>query len=381
MDLDLGLTVNMLQGVYPDVLQSVEEKGNRETKVSFLEYLVGKSVPDEGVHSQLVKMYIETMEGEKLEHMLKNDQLFDAVAVGQWCEENNWLTKALTVYEERRLSEDFIRLSGKLGVFKRQFNYLLKLRSRHMWETVLSPANGKRSYLVNIMVGQPEAGYEAASNDFEQLAVLIETMAETDLISETQTFIRRLLTKTVNKDQLRFLQKHAVRSLLRSGYPTEKFQQLFGERLYTYDPCVVADVLVQGGMLRFAKDIPVRGKCWKEAAQLVVANKNEGLGDIKQLAFLSRDPELLATVGEDYLASGDLVLALRYLVEAGRFTKYKLVCSLVPLDRKFAEWELLIRFLEGALSTTKDPSWQTKVVQADRTMSIVVGYVRIGRKM
>ncbi|XP_055329577.1 uncharacterized protein LOC129582166 isoform X2 [Paramacrobiotus metropolitanus] len=356
MNLNLGLTVNMLRGVYPDILQSIEQKGNRKTTMSFLEYLAGKGVPDESVHSQLVKMYIENMGGEKLDQILKNNKFYDAVAVGQWCEEKKWPMTALSVYEERHLSEDFIRLSGNLGVFKRQFNYLLNLRSKALWESVLSPVNGKRSNLVNVMVGQPEAGYEAASGDFEQVAVLIETMAETDLVSETQTLIRRLLPKIVDQDQIRYLQKQAVRSLLRSGYPAAKFQKLFSDQLYTYDPCTVADVLVQVGMLRLAKDILVRGKFWKEAAQLVAANKTEDLGDIKQLAFLSRDPDLLATVGEDYLASGDLVLALQYFVEAGRFTKYKLVCSMIPLDKNFAEWELLVRFLEGCAHHHQRPS-------------------------
>ncbi|XP_055329695.1 uncharacterized protein LOC129582247 isoform X2 [Paramacrobiotus metropolitanus] len=353
---NLGLTADMLQTVYPDVLQSLKKNETRNTTTSFLEYIVGKGIPDETVHSQLVKLYIETMEDDKLNQILRNDKFYDAVAVGQWCEKNNWLTKALMVYEERRLSADFIRLSGDLGVYKRQFNYLLKLSSKDHWESVLSPINGKRAYLVNIMLHQPEAGYNTVSGDFEQVAVLVATIAETDLVSETQTFIRRLLSTTVGKDQILFLQKHAVRSLLGSGYPPEKIQQVFGEQLYTYDPCIVAEALVQGGMLRFAKDILVKGKCWKEAAQLVAAHRTEGLGDIKELAFLSRDPELLATVAENYLKSGELVLALRYFLEAGRFKKYKLICSMVPLDSSFAEWELLIRFLEGALSTTKDPS-------------------------
>ncbi|XP_055329646.1 clathrin heavy chain 1-like isoform X2 [Paramacrobiotus metropolitanus] len=354
---DLRLTVDMLQAAYPDVLRSLDEDAKWAAKIGFLEYLTGKGIPDETIHSQLVKLYIETMEeGEDLDRILRSNKLYDAAAVGQWCEQNRWLTKALMVYEQRQLSDDFIRISDYLEEFRRQFDYLLKLRSKVLWERVLTPFNERRWHLVNIMMDRFEDGYKASADDFEQLAVLIEALSETDLISEAQAFIHKLLIEAVSTEHIRFLQQHAVRCLLKSGYPAEEFRQRFDESLDTYDPCTVAEVLVQGGMLRLAKDILVKGKCWKEAAQLVVAHKDEDLGDIKELAFQSRDPDLMSTVGESYLASGKLAPALQYLVEAGRFTKYKLVCSMVPLDNNFDEWELLIRFLEGALTITKDPS-------------------------
>ncbi|XP_055336403.1 clathrin heavy chain-like isoform X2 [Paramacrobiotus metropolitanus] len=355
VNFDIGLTAGMLQTVQDSILKELEQDQSQIAALrKFLEFLVAKGVTDPAVHSRLAKLYIERKHLEKLYPFLRNNKLYDAVAIGQWCEEQNDFSIALTIYEERNLSEHFIRVSGQLGSYRRQLSHLLKSRSENLWDKVLSADNRFRLDLLTTMLEMTEGDENAIYDVFEDVSVLVPVIGKTELISETQALIRKLFRKHYAPEQVQFLQLWSLRSLLNGELSEEQMEIMYGEQLYSYDPGVVGSVLQEAGMLRIAKKVFIRGKCWNQAAQLLSSQKDMDLGTMKELADLSRDPKMLAAVGLTYMKNGELVYALRYFVDAGCFTDYNWVCSMVHSDDAFAEWELLIQFLEGARSIAKD---------------------------
>ncbi|XP_055344003.1 clathrin heavy chain-like [Paramacrobiotus metropolitanus] len=351
--LDRDLSVALLGSIHGDVMAELDRQGNRMATAHFMEYLAGKGITDSCIYTWLISYYASENRLRELTIFLRNNHLYSAATIGKWCEEcsDPRITPvALITYEERKLDGDYIRVSNKFGYFLEQARYLLKRRSKNLWQRVLDRSNPKRDSLVRALLHLQVQ--DTPVSNFAHITMLLTVMGNTDLISQTQAIIHNLLKRSLrcNNDQIKSLQRFSVQCLVNSQLLENEIDQTYGDQLSTYDPTITGAVFVEGKMLELAKKMFVQGKYWRDAVhvQVQLSQGSQDFLAVKELAIMSGDPGLLAEVGKICLDNGQLNYAIQCFLDSKCFTYQEEICLLAQKDDANCEWNLLIRFLEGA---------------------------------
>ena len=188
VDCEENIVRNLLlsvKGAIPvdKLVEEVEKRNRLKLILPYLELKIKEGTQDPGLFNALAKIYIDT--NTNAEHFLKENQLYDALEIGKYCEKRD----AYIAYERGQIDNELVRVTNENSMFKHQARYLVKRRNVELWATVLIKENVNRRQLIDQVTGTalPE------TQDPEDVSVTVKAFMAADLPNELIELLEKLV--------------------------------------------------------------------------------------------------------------------------------------------------------------------------------------------
>eukprot|EP00392_Amoebophrya_sp_AT5.2_P014825 g14986.t1 len=200
------------------------EKRNRLRLLQpWLEARVSEGNQEKPLHNALAMICIETGIKEGInpfswaerdpETFLKNNQYYDSLVVGKFCEERD-PHLAYTAYKRAwgQCDEPLVATTNKNGLFKLQAKYLVERKSPELWATVLDPENEYRRKTIDQTISS--ALPECTNPD--EVSVTVKAFISAELHSELIELLEKIVLHRSEFANARNLQNLLILTAIRA---------------------------------------------------------------------------------------------------------------------------------------------------------------------
>ncbi|EMC91254.1 hypothetical protein BAUCODRAFT_39406 [Baudoinia panamericana UAMH 10762] len=192
VDCDENIIKGLLSSVSPasvpieELVQEVESRNRLKLLLPFLEATLAAGNQQQAVYNALAKIYIDS--NNDPETFLKNNDLYDTLTVGKYCEKRD-PNLAYIAYRKGQNDLELISITNENAMFRAQARYLLERADPEIWSYVLSDNNVHRRSLVDqvISTAVPE------SNDPEQVSIAVKAFIDADMPVELIELLEKII--------------------------------------------------------------------------------------------------------------------------------------------------------------------------------------------
>jgi clathrin heavy chain len=155
VDCDENIIKGLLSSVSPqsipidELVAEVESRNRLKILLPFLEATLAAGNQQTAVYNALAKIYIDS--NNNPERFLKENDLYDTVTVGKYCEKRD-PNLAFIAYQKGQNDLELINITNENSMFRAQARYLLDRGDPEVWSYVLSDNNIHRRSLVDQVV-------------------------------------------------------------------------------------------------------------------------------------------------------------------------------------------------------------------------------------
>ena len=156
LECEEGYIKQILKTVRASVpMEQLVEEFERRSKLSILENWLeercSENIQIPAIHNAMAKIKIDT--NQNPQHFLMNNKLYDAKAVGKFCEDRD---PHLAVLAYRRnlgeCDQEMIECTNKNSLYRIQAQYLVNRQSKELWQGVLRADNEHRKEIIDQVV-------------------------------------------------------------------------------------------------------------------------------------------------------------------------------------------------------------------------------------
>lgn len=192
LDCEESVIKNLLQSVdanavpMDELVQEVENQNRLKILLPFLEATLAAGNQQSAVYNALAKIYIDS--NHDPEKFLKENDLYDTLAVGKYCEKRD-PNLAYIAYRKGQNDLELINITNENSMFRAQARYLLERADPEVWSFVLNDNNVYRRSLVD----QVTATAVPESTEPDKVSVAVKAFLEADMPSELIELLEKII--------------------------------------------------------------------------------------------------------------------------------------------------------------------------------------------
>lgn len=295
VDCEENIVRNLLlsvKGAIPieKLVEEVEKRNRLKLILPYLEMKIKQGTQDPGLYNALAKIYIDT--NTNAEHFLRDNQLYDALEIGKYCEKRDPYL-AYIAYERGQIDEELVRVTNENSMFKHQARYLVKRRNIELWATVLKDENQYRRQLIDQITGTalPE------TQDPEDVSITVKAFMAADLPNELIELLEKLVLDGSAFSENRNLQN----LLILTAVKADKTRVMdYVTRLDNYDAPDIANIAVGSELYEEAFTIYKKYDQHVNAVVVLISNL-DNLHRAEEYAERVEIPEVFSKVAKAQL--------------------------------------------------------------------------------
>ena len=192
VDCDENIIKNLLGTINPasipidELVAEVETRNRLKLLLPFLEATLAAGNQQQAVFNALAKIYIDS--NNNPEKFLKENDQYDTVAVGKYCEKRD-PNLAYIAYRKGQNDLELVNITNENSMYKAQARYLLERADEQLWAFVLSENNLHRRSVIDqvISTAVPE------SIDPDKVAKAVQSLLAADLPGELIELLEKIV--------------------------------------------------------------------------------------------------------------------------------------------------------------------------------------------
>jgi clathrin heavy chain len=192
LDCEESIIKNLLASVDPslvpidELVTEVENHNRLKILLPFLESTFQAGNQQQAVYNALAKIYIDS--NHDPEKFLKENDLYDTLAVGKYCEKRD-PNLAFIAYRKGQNDLELINITNENSMFRVQARYLLERADPEIWAFVLNQNNIYRRSLVD----QVTATAVPESNEPQKVSVAVKAFLDADMPAELIELLEKII--------------------------------------------------------------------------------------------------------------------------------------------------------------------------------------------
>ncbi|KAF2013645.1 clathrin heavy chain [Aaosphaeria arxii CBS 175.79] len=266
VDCDEGIIKGLLSSVTPssipidELVSEVESRNRLKMLLPFLEQTLQAGNQEQAVYNALAKIYIDS--NNQPENFLKNNDLYDTLVVGKYCEKRD-PNLAYIAYRKGQNDLELINITNENSMFKAQARYLLERADSEVWEYVLSPNNMYRRSLVD----QVTSTAVPESSDPDKVSVAVKAFITGDMPVELIDLLEKIILEPSG-----FSDNSSLQNLLMLTAAKSDRGRMMGyiHQLENYTPEDIAQQCIEVGMYEEAFEIYKKHESHVDAINVLI---------------------------------------------------------------------------------------------------------------
>nr|POF03005.1 putative clathrin heavy chain [Quercus suber] len=351
VDCDEGIIKGLLNSVEPssipidELVSEVESRNRLKLLLPFLEATLAAGNQQPAIYNALAKIYIDS--NNNPEKFLKENDLYDTLAVGKYCEKRD-PNLAYIAYRKGQNDLELISITNDNAMYKPQARYLLERSDSEIWQYVLSENNIHRRSLVDqvISTAVPE------SQEPEQVSIAVKAFIDADLPVELIELLEKIILEPSTFSDNANLQNLLMLTAAKSdrGRVAGYIQQL-----ENYSPDDIAHQCIEVGMYEEAFLIYKKAKSHGQATDVLV-NHIISIDRAQSYADEIDTPEVWSKVAKAQLDGLRVTDSIESYIRASDPSNYLEVIETATHAGKDDD---LIKFLRMSRKTLREPAIDT----------------------
>lgn len=325
-----------------ELIAEVEGQNRLKILLPFLESALQSGSEDVGVHNGYAKILIDT--NANPEQFLKDDNLYDTLEVGRYCEKRD-PNLAYIAYRKGSNDLELINITNENSMFRAQSRYLLERSDPEVWAFALGENNEYRRSLVDqvISTAVPE------STNPDQVSVAVKAFVDADLPAELIELLEKILLEPSP-----FSENGSLQNLLMlTSAKADKARLMdYIHKLNEYSVDEIAALCIDQGLFEEALEIFKKAKNHTAAANVLVENivSIDRAQDFAEEVDL---PEVWSKTAAAQLGGLRVADAISSYVKANDPSNYN---EVIETATHAGKDEDLIKFLKMARKTQREPA-------------------------
>jgi clathrin heavy chain len=355
----LLVTVGHACPVEPLVAE-VEQRNRLRLLQGWLEARVAEGNTEAATHNAIGKIFI-TLNKDPVQ-FLKNNQFYDSLVVGQFCEK---LDPYLAYLAYRRAGgacdEELIEVTSKNGLFKDQARYLVERQDMALWAKVLSTDNHHRQDVVDQVTGTalPEA------KSPEQVSTTVKAFMAADMPQQLIGLLEKLVLHGGDFSDNRNLQNLLILTAIKCAHEEDAEEGRTMEyinRLDNFDGEEIAKIALQEEYQLFEEALAIYKKFKMHLpAVRVLLDNIEDLDRAGEFAERVDESDVWSALGGSQMRSGMVKECIESYIKAEDASQYM---DVIAASEGAGQWEDLVSFLHMAREKMKERVVDTELVYA-----------------
>lgn len=321
---------------------------------NWLEQRVQEGNTNKSVHNALARLVISTDKDPM--KFIKTNQYYDSKEIGGFCEETDpHLAYECYKRDAGNCDYELIELTNRNALYRLQAKYLVERQDKELWAHVLAPDNPHRQYIVEQIVST--------------------ALPESKNVDEVTTTITSFSSAGLEKELISLLEKIVLHSSEFSE--STKLQDLLIFTAIKHDKTRVMDYINR--LEHYSGDkiaTLAKGESFKlyEEAFTIYKKINNHVEAINMLLYFIESidraadyaervnlPETWSVLGKAYISKMMVEEGVEAFLKAKDGSEFNDVIGLAENEEK---WDLLVKYLVMARTTTKSPVIDTELLFA-----------------
>ncbi|KAJ3029464.1 hypothetical protein HDV00_009596 [Rhizophlyctis rosea] len=335
---------------FDELCDEVEKRNRLKLLSPFLENRIKEGSTEPSLFNAIAKIYIDT--NNNAEQFLKENQFYDAMVVGKYCEKRDPYL-AFIAYERGQCDQELIRITSENSMFKHQARYLVKRRDPELWNTVLIPSNPYRRQLVDQVVATalPE------TQDPEDVSITVKAFMAADLPNELIELLEKLVLEGSAFSDNRNLQNLLILTAIKAD-KTRVMDYI--NRLDNFDAPDIANIAVGSELYEEAFAIYKKYDQHGEAVNVLLTNL-VNLDRAYEYAERVDQGDVWSKLGKAQLHHELVKEAVDSYIKADDATDFNEVIAVAERANKYED---LVRYLQMARKKVREPSIESELIFA-----------------
>lgn len=337
-----GLLMSVRGQVPIDALvEEVERRNRLKLLLPFLEATLESGSQEPGLFNALAKIYIDS--NNNPENFLKNNDLYDTLTVGKYCERRDPYL-AFIAYQKGNNDVELVNITNENSMFKHQARYLVRRRDPELWAYVLDENNPSRRPLID----QVTATAVPESQSPDDVSVAVKAFMNADLPTELIDLLEKIILEPSPFNDNQNLQNLLILTAIKA----DKGRVMdYIHRLDKYDAPDIAQIAIDNGLYEEAFEIYQKSGAHQEAMNVLV----EHIVSIDRGASYAEKidtPEVWSRLGKAQLDGLRIPDAIDSYIRANDPSNF---AELIEMATHAGKYEELIKFLRMARKTLREP--------------------------
>lgn len=333
-----------------ELVEEVETRNRLRLLQPWLEQRIAEGNTEAATHNAIGKIYI-TLNKEP-QQFLKNNQFYDSLVVGRFCEK---LDPFLAYLAYRRAGgscdEELIEVTNENGLFKDQARYLVERQNLDLWAVVLSEENAQRRKLIDQVTGTalPE------SKNPDEVSSTVKAFMAADLPNELIGLLEKLVLQGSDFSDNRNLQNLLILTAIKCAHEADAVEGRTMEyinRLDNFDGPEIAGIALKQEYELFEEAFAIYKKFKMNVDAInVLIDRIEDLDRAAEYAERCDESDVWSRLAEAQLEAAMVKQAINSYIKAQDPANYVAIIHAANGEEKFED---LVRFLEMARTTLKE---------------------------
>lgn len=351
VDCDEGVIKSILDSVtgpipVDELTDEVEKRNRLKLIMPWLKKQIESGSEDQALYNAMAKISIDS--NQNPEAFLKENNLYDPVIVGKYCEKRDPYL-AYIAYAKGFCDPELIAITNDNSMYKHQARYLVLRREPELWASVLKEDNVHRRALIDQVtaVAVPE------STNPEDVSTTVKAFMAADLPHE----LIKLLEPIVLQPSA-FSDNRSLKNLLMlTAIRTDKAKVTgYIERLSGYDVDEIAKIAIDHGLFEEAFQIYSKAGQNTDAMDVLVEHI-VSIDRAQHFANKLNLPEIWSRLGKAQLDGLRVKDAMDSYVRAEDPSNFE---EVIEIAERAGREEELIRYLQMARKLTREPKIDTE---------------------
>lgn len=329
-----------------ELVEMAEKRNRLKLLLEFLEARVADGAADVGVHSGIVKCYVES--NINPEHFLETNAYYDSRDVGRFCEMRDPYL-AYVAIKRGNCDDELLDVTNKHALFREQARYLVDGGSPELYEQVLTEDNEHRALIVEqiISTALPE------TREPEKILGSVKAFMAANMPDKLMEMLEKLVLQTCNSTFPR--NANLQNLLLLTAIKADKPRVMeYVRRLDNYDGADIAQVAVVDSMFEEAFTIHQKFDQHVDAVG-VLLDCIEDFERAEEYALKVEEPATWSRLAVAQLEKGDMAAGVNSLMKAKDPAPCKKVIEAASAGGGNSEdFELVVKFLKFVRNKVKD---------------------------
>ena len=351
VDCEESIIKNLLQSVDPasipinDLVSEVESRNRLKLLLPFLEATLASGNQQQAVYNALAKIYIDS--NNNPEKFLKENDLYDTLTVGQYCEKRD-PNLAYIAYRKGQNDLELINITNENSMYKAQARYLLERADSEIWAFVLNGNNVHRRSMIDqvIATAVPE------STEPDKVSVAVKAFLDADLPAELIELLEKIILEPSP-----FSDNGSLQNLLMlTAAKADKSRLMdYIHQLSAYNADEIANMCVSVGLFEEAFEIYKKVDN-HTAATNVLVDHVVSIDRAQEYAERVELPEVWSKVAKAQLDGLRVSDAIESYIRSQDPSNYN---EVIEIATHAGKDEDLIKYLRMARKTQREPAIDT----------------------
>ncbi|KAF2720329.1 clathrin heavy chain [Polychaeton citri CBS 116435] len=351
VDCDEGIIKNLLASVSPasipidELVSEVESRNRLKLLLPFLEATLAAGNQQQAVYNALAKIYIDS--NNNAEQFLKENDLYDTVVVGKYCEKRD-PNLAYIAYSKGQNDLELINITSENAMFRAQARYLIERADPEIWSYVLSENNIHRRSLVDQVISTAVP----SSQSPEDVSIAVKSFIDADMPVELIELLEKIILEPST-----FSDNSNLQNLLMLTAAKSDRGRVAGyiQSLDNYSPEDIASQCIEVGMYEEAFLIYKKANDHVSAANVLVDHV-VSIDRAQEYADQVDLPEVWSKVAKAQLDGLRVTDSVDSYIRAQDPSNYN---EVIETATHAGKDEDLIKFLRMARKTLREPAIDT----------------------